>query len=286
MKNWIPIRAVKTVIVASLAFSSAGFAENEPAESDPYVAGGWEKLTEFDDPEKIVRETGSVDPVDVLRIEEPGVKKSRHLLAGEVRYSDVQGDGFLEMWTVYKEGKGETAAGRYFSRTLGMVGPMAKITGSSEWRQFMLPFNGRAGMYPDELEFNVVLPGGGEVELRGLALYQQGDQSDAAWMLPDDAEIGFTIAAVVSLGFAGLAGGFTWFTIQRRLTLGIFLGLFAIGILSALIGLIALALSQPIHVWRGLLLLGGLCCFLGLIGGAVARMVFTQRELRAIEAAA
>jgi hypothetical protein len=68
----------------------------------------------------------------VLTIVQPKITTDFYALTGEVRYDNVEGDGFLEMWSHF----GEQAA--YFSRTLGVAGPMAKLTGTSDWRAFTL----------------------------------------------------------------------------------------------------------------------------------------------------
>src|SRR6266481_2517243 len=58
----------------------------------------------------------------VLTIMQRKITTDFYAVIGEVRYDNVEGDGFLEMWSHF----GETAA--YFSRTLGVAGPMAKLT--------------------------------------------------------------------------------------------------------------------------------------------------------------
>ena len=112
---------------------------------------------------EVTIEDGTKKPVSIKVWEKPPVTESRYLIAGEVKYEDAS--GYLEMWNTFTEG-------RYFSRTLGDVGLMAKLSGTSDWRPFMLPFNAEAGEIPERLEINVVLPGGGKVELRNVNLYQ------------------------------------------------------------------------------------------------------------------
>src|SRR4051812_20647563 len=72
--------------------------------------------------------------VALLTITQPPVKTSFYALRGEVSYSEVAGDGYLEMWSWF----GEPA---FFSRTLGEGGPMGKLSQQSFWRAFCLPFN-------------------------------------------------------------------------------------------------------------------------------------------------
>ena len=126
--------------------------------------GGWELLAPVTlDQPKIALETGKPTPVPISNIEAPPVTADRYLIAGEVKYSDAS--GYLEMWSAFGEN-------RYFSRTISHTGPMAKLEGTADWRPFMLPFSSEPGTIPDRLEINVVLPGGGSVELRDLNLYQ------------------------------------------------------------------------------------------------------------------
>src|SRR5262249_13368808 len=111
----------------------------------------------------------------VLTINQPKITTDFYVITGEVRYDNVEGDGFLEMWSHF----GETAA--YFSRTLGVSGPMAKLTGTSDWRAFMLPFNAKgASSRPSKLVVNVQLPGKGSVFLRNVKLVQSTSFDGAA----------------------------------------------------------------------------------------------------------
>ena len=97
---------------------------------------------------------------------------------GQVRYTDVARNGYLEMWSVYPDG------GRYFTRTLATEGPMAALAGTSDWRAFELPFHLNGGRPPSSLEVNVVLPGEGTVDVGRLELVAlpAGESSDGAWL--------------------------------------------------------------------------------------------------------
>ena len=87
-------------------------------------------------------------------------------MKGRVRYENVSGDGYVEMWNVF-------ANGRYFTRTIGDQGPMRTITGNSDWRSIVLPFDAtRAEAPPERLIINVVLPGRGEVTLVAMTLVE------------------------------------------------------------------------------------------------------------------
>ncbi len=133
---------------------------------------------EISDPTKLdsgvlrIQSTGSNNqPFALFSIEKPAIEGESFFIKGEVRYEGVEGDGFLEMWTNLPAAKGRPA-GRFFSRTLGMTGPMQKLNGSQEWREFQLPamINDGSKRIPTKLELNVFLPGKGLVEIRNLEL--------------------------------------------------------------------------------------------------------------------
>ena len=90
----------------------------------------------------------------LVTIDHPQIAGPRYVVSGEVRYQDVEGQGYLEMWTVFPDGQ------RFFSRTLAAQGPLAALHGESSWRRFELPFDiSGASQAPSRLEINLVLPG-------------------------------------------------------------------------------------------------------------------------------
>jgi hypothetical protein len=193
----------------------------------------------------------------VLNIVQPKITTDFYAITGEVRYDNVEGDGFLEMWSHF----GETAA--YFSRTLGITGPMGKLTGSSDWRMFTLPFNAKgASSSPSKLVVNIYLPGNGSVFLRNLKLVQStsfdgaATQTGARWWSDQTvgivggvggALIGCLAALIECLAARGKA---------QRFVLNAVRVLIGVGVASVLGGFAALALRQPHGVWYALLLLG------------------------------
>jgi hypothetical protein len=191
----------------------------------------------------------------VLTIEQPKITTDFYAVTGEVRYVNVEGDGFLEMWSHF----GETAA--YFSRTLGVTGPMAKLTGTSDWRAFMLPFDAKgASSRPSKLVVNVQLPGKGSVFLRDLKLVQSTSFDAAAtqtgwWSARSAGIIGGVGGALVGC----LGALIEWLAARnkaRRFVVNTARVLIGAGTASALGGLAAVALRQPYQVWYALLLLG------------------------------
>jgi len=77
------------------------------------------------------------------------------------------------MWShLPAEAGGKEIAASFFSRTLGVSGPMQKLKGDSDWRYFQLPaiVNDGSKRIPLKLTLNVILPEKGVVELRNLRL--------------------------------------------------------------------------------------------------------------------
>ena len=199
--------------------------------------------------------------VRLLTTTNPAVTKTLYAVLGEVRYENVIGDGYLEMWNYFPPVKPGLPEGQYFSRTLGITGEMGKITGTSDWRPFTLPFN-RAGASgaPTRLEINLFLPGSGTVYISSLKMVEYtgdlpGGLSHAWW---SDRAAGF----MGGLGGAlvGCLGGLIGWLVSRgkARTFVIFLIvlLVCLGGLCALTGLIAVALRQPYAVYFPLLLGG------------------------------
>ncbi len=199
----------------------------------------------------------------LLAIQAPAIKANTYALRGEVRYEAVQGDGYLEMWSYFAPEKAGGTEGQYFSRTLGSMGPMRKITGNSDWRIFTLPFD-RTGAKTSlaHLKVNLVLPGQGRVWLGNLSLVEfskglgEAVQTPGAWFSDQTAGL-----------IGGLGGAFlgcfvpalTWLARGgrcRSFVLGTLAALVVLGVLLTIVGIVALALKQPYGVWFVFLLMG------------------------------
>lgn len=202
----------------------------------------------------------------LARIKQPAVTTAVWAVTGEVRFEDVAGQGYLEMWSFFPDG------GRYFSRTLAQAGPMAALSGSSGWRPFCLPFFNRPDRPgPIALEINLVLPGRGRVDIAPLRLSQFAPGEDplavasgAWWSNRQMAWIGAVGGSLVGLvgaliGWLGSRGQ------AAALVLPLAAGLAVVGGLILLAGVAALSLGQPYLVWYPLLLGGGI---LGVVMGA------------------
>jgi len=111
----------------------------------------------------------------VVEIDKPAITATQYAVIGEIKYENVEGSGYLEMWSHFLPTE------KYFTRTLGAPGsgPMAAISGTSDWRAFTLPFD-RSGSTNalSKLEVNLFLPATGVVHLRGVRQVQGKDANE------------------------------------------------------------------------------------------------------------
>ncbi len=245
--------------------------------------------------------------IALASIEAPRLTEKLYAVTGEVKYSGVGGGAYLETWNAFP------SLGRAFSRTLAEGGPAGKIEGNSAWRAFVLPFDASgARELPSALEFNLVLPRGGDVTLRRVRLVEFPPDTTAAQMLAgpgrDVQEIllmpareyehpvptphawwdGRTAGLIGGLGGALLGViGATLGVSARRHRRGVIRcawGMSVFGGLLLIAGLVALAARQPYAVYYPLLL-GGLITstVFGANAALLARQA-RQEELRRISA--
>src|SRR5688500_2139218 len=92
--------------------------------------------------------------VRVLDLKDPKVTHASYAIRGQVKYTEVKGKAYLEMWSHFPDGS------FFFSRTLDTSGPMGQLQGTSDWREFVLPFFSQPGKFPSKIEVNIVLPQG------------------------------------------------------------------------------------------------------------------------------
>jgi hypothetical protein len=199
----------------------------------------------------------------LFKVSKPAITNLTYGFIGQVKYENVHGDGYLEMWNYFPPAQSSSAPeAKYFSRTLGEAGATGKITGTSDWRIFSLPFNANgASKPPSRLEVNVFLPSHGTVYLRYVVLCQYKDGgsflvASNSWWSPrrggmiggiGGSVIGCIGALIGLLAGKGKARGFV-LAITK-----VFIGL---GILLTIAGLVAVMLKQPYAVWYALLLPG------------------------------
>jgi hypothetical protein len=206
------------------------------------------------------------------------VAEEGYVVTGEVRYEGVQGQGFLEMWSVFAGG------GRYFSRTMDPSGPMGILTGSSDWRAFALPFYLNGVAPPERLEINVVLPGTGTVSVRNLRLGGLETIPHAGWWSDRTAGLVGGIAG----GVIGIFGALTGWLVSRRRARNFTLAAMAIaagfGVILLAAGAVALATSQPYGTWFPLLLTGSILAVVFGVNRPKAQRAYAEAELRRMQA--
>ena len=223
--------------------------------------------------------------VGLLTIQDPKVTEQFYELTGEIRYDSVSGDGFLEMWNYFAPLKPGLPEGQYFSRT-------SKISGTSNWREFVVPFDWTGASNPPiRLQVNLVLPGRGTVYLGPVKLVQipksklaSAPPSQAGWWSVKAAAwvggcgggvVGCLCAVIGCLAGIGRARGFVTAVLSALTGLGILLGAG---------GLIAVGLHQPYHVWYPLLLIAFVLLILCPAILIIARKAYETRELRRMAA--
>ena len=218
----------------------------------------------------------------LVTIDHPPIAGPRYVVSGEVRYQSVEGQGYLEMWTVFPDGE------RFFSRTLAAQGPLAALHGESTWRRFELPFDlSGASQAPSRLEINLVLPGRGTVWLGPIRLQQSaapaGTVQGVWWSERSGTLFGAMLGSFVGVvgAIVGVLGGRGR---ARRLVLALLIGMIAVGGCLVLVGVAAASTSQPRHVWYPLLVIGGASAVIGLVILPAMRRRFAADELRRIEA--
>lgn len=213
---------------------------------------------------KIVNTNDTPLQARILKLVNPAITKKLYAITGEVKYEGVRGIGYLEMWNYFPPAKPEMPEAAYFSRTLGESGDLGKLTGTSNWRRFMLPFD-RTGTdaRPTRLEINLFLPAQGTVFLSSIKLVEysggfgemQGGKAAAWW--PDWA--GGLIGGIGGSVVGWMGGLLAWLASQgkaRGFVLASMRAFIALGLLSLAAGCVALSLHQPYGVWFVPLLLG------------------------------
>jgi hypothetical protein len=223
---------------------------------------------------------GTRAPVTVATIDRPGVKGSRYTVTGRVRYENVEGTGYLEMWSHFPDGS------QYFSRTLADAGSMMKLQGSSGWRQFTLPFDATGAPPPTRLVVNLALPGRGLVYLGPLRLVDGVPGSDGASGSSLDRAAG--LIGGVAGGLVGCVGALIGVLASRgrakRFVTIAVVSLAIGGIMAFAAGVVALSRSQPYAVYYPLLLIGFLATVIPLGLRPSIRRRYEEIELRRMRA--
>jgi hypothetical protein len=216
--------------------------------------------------------------VTVLSIDQPGVKGPRYSLSGQVKYENVEGVGYLELWNHFPGG------GQFFSRTLADQGPMMKLTGASGWRPFVLPFDATGAPPPTRLVFNVVLPGRGVIYLGPLEL---ADARGASLISPGAGEANRLLGLAGSIvgGIGAMIGVLTSLGRARRFVIASAMTMVALGVLAFIAGAAGFLGAGQYLTGSPLLLVFGFLMSLVPLGLLpTIRKRYEEAELRAMRA--
>jgi len=198
----------------------------------------------------------------LIELPDPGISSPVYALKGMVRYEDVQGDGYLQLDNNFGE------LGTFFTKGLASAGPMGKISGSSNWRPFVLPFYANTGNQadgasplPEKLSLSLFLPGSGTVSVADVGLYQYANGEDplqaaGQWFGSRSAALLGAIGGTLIGLWGALIGILSSRGKARRFVLASVNALLVIGMASLVGGVVALATAQPYAVYYPLLLIG------------------------------
>jgi hypothetical protein len=219
---------------------------------------------------------GTPSTTTIINCGEPAISTHRFAVRGKVKYEGVAGDGYLELWSDFGH------QGQFFTRSLASWGRLQKLSGSSGWREFELPFYAKPGMRPRELTLNVVLPGAGKV-IVSQPLLVSLNASHEWWTEPQAGLLGGVLGTLMGI-LGALIGVLSSRGNWRSLTLGLYgLGLATSGV-ALIAGVAAVCFRQPWHVYYPLFLVGVIG---GLVLGGNLWMLFQRfqaDELRRITA--
>jgi hypothetical protein len=207
--------------------------------------------------------------IQLVKIFKPRLSTTAYAITGQIKYDNVQGAGYLEMWNVFPPEHPGMPEGRYFSRTLDDSGEMGKITGTCDWRDFSLPFDptGASGP-PTRLEINLILPGRGTVYLTpvkllkysaGFSLSSKSDSSNsgaAGWWPANAAPwVGGIGGPLIGL-MGGLLGWLSQKGMARVFVLTAWKCAVVFGLVCLIATIIAVIVGQPWFVAMPLFVFG------------------------------
>jgi hypothetical protein len=242
---------------------------------------------------------GAGDGNATIRIVNPGPDALRATLAvfrgpalttpywsvrGRVRTEGVVGQGFLEMWSSFRDGSS------FFARTLAPAGPMRTLEGTQGWRAFTLPFQSEPGYpAPVQLTVNVVLPGPGTIELGPLELHAHDSPAGllstaGGWLTGSQAGVAGGIAGSL-LGLLGAAIG--WLSSRgraRAFVLGALAAALSLGVASLGAAALGAYTGQPREVWLALGVIGVVSTLVPALAWRSTVARYRDLELRRMQA--
>ena len=260
----------RLIVVAGLAAmlltSSAGTAEppkeisGEKLDKPGQFTAGEVQVTPLPEKGKVlhlVNPDNKARTFQLVEIKDPGITELYYAVRGRLKYQDVLGTGYLEMWSYFPDGS------HYFTRTLSNSGVMKSISGTSDWRPFALPFSITSGSAerPNRLVINLVLEGSGSVSFTVLDYEQythppEERRKPGAWWNERTAGILGGILGTLFGCFGGTIGILAGRGKARRFVMTALIVMPCMGLVFLIVGAVALAIGQPYEVWYPLLLSG------------------------------
>ena len=225
----------------------------------------------------------------LIELEDPGMRLPVYALKGMVRYEEVEGDAFLQLDNHFG------SSGTFFTKSLAPRGPLGKISGSSDWRPFVLPFYANSGEQadgaspvPEKLTLGVFLPGSGTMSISGVGLYQYAAgedplQSEGQWFSNRTAGwIGGIVGSLIGI-WGALIGVMSGRGKARGFVLNSATTLLVIGVVGLIAGVAALATAQPYAVYYPFLLFGSILIFVMGFLRRTMSLRYEQLELKRMQ---
>ena len=244
---------VLTVIVSTISASSVWATDSEVNLNFGLVEEMGSHATSVKGPngeaaiEVIGGENASSTPL--ITCDAPEFSTHQYVVRGRVKYEGVVGGSYLELLNDFGDKK------VYFTRTLGQFSGLKKLQGTSDWREFELPFHADPGMKPIKLSLNLVLTGQGKVIVSQPRFSNLAVSAVGWWNNQQSGIVGGVVGSLLGI-LGGLIGwSVTWGT-SKKLTMGLCKAGIAIGCICLATGAIAAVLQQPFHVYYPLLLAG------------------------------
>ena len=270
-----------TVIVSTMSASSIWAADSEvnldfsPVEE----MGGHATSVKGPNGEAAIEVIGGekASSTVLINCDAPELSTHQYVVRGRVQYEGIVGDGYLELQNDFGDKK------VYFTRTLSQFGGLKKLHGSSDWREFELPFHADPGMKPIKLSLILVLKGQGKVIVSQPRFSNLADSAAAWWTNQQGGVVGGVVGSLFGI-LGGLIGWSATWGKSRKLTMGLCSAGIAIGCASLAVGAIAAVLQQPFHVYYPLLLAGFVSvCVIGANLRTISQR-FQADEFRRIQA--
>jgi hypothetical protein len=270
-------------VAIAVAFAAAAAVWTPALAQEPVTTIDWTTTPPasgkvVDGAARITTTSGGTFPLAAVDVADLGT--TGYEVRGQVRYDDVVGTSYLEMWSVFPDGA------RFFTRTLATDGPMAVLSGTSDWRSFELPFFLNGSSPPKRLEFNVVLSAAGTVDVGRLEIVPlpAGAGTDGAWLT--QRELGLVGAVVGST--IGLFGALIGVLVGRRRGRGFVLPAMTaaavVGVVLIVLAGLALIAGQPLSVAYVLFLPGAILALVCGLGVPRVRRLYVEAELRRMRA--